>query len=308
MKKLVTVSFRQFYETNEFVAATSPMRTHYHSKNPIERWIWHSKLNAMRTMATNISYRSVLDVGCGDGGLLRTLNPNSNYTGIDISPTQLTYFRSQIPKLQKFRTGTMTLIEADVVPLPFAAASFDLVLACDVLEHVLSPIKLIHEIKRVLAPSGFALFALPNEPVWQMLRAVALRWPPRSPDHLSFIVPSDITEVFPWVATEQYLPINIPPLHLIHLMLVKRSARTWSGTYKNRASLISSRGGWAARKKPNILLCTRGSWAPAQHSTPPGNTENVFGFNVLNLPQPLPRKLRTNFYGAPFKTQTLCMQ
>ena len=43
IKKLKKIDFEEFYQTNEFVAKTSPMRTHYHSANPAEKWLWKQK-------------------------------------------------------------------------------------------------------------------------------------------------------------------------------------------------------------------------------------------------------------------------
>jgi ubiquinone/menaquinone biosynthesis C-methylase UbiE len=221
MKQLHKTTFKDFYTTNELVAQTSPMRTHYHSHNPIERWIWQRKLDSMRRMTMTIPHSNVLDIGCGDGGLLETVNPKSHYTGVDISPTQLEYFRKNLPVIHETHPGKITLVQHDVTSLPFPSRSFDLVLVCDILEHVLDPKKVVGEIKRVLKTDGHALFSIPNEPMWQMVRVLSLRWPPRSPDHLYFITPDVVTDEFSRVIKETFLPLPTPPVHLIHLMLVK---------------------------------------------------------------------------------------
>lgn len=222
MKKLIRTDFQSFFSVNEFVASTSPMRTHYGSTNPIERWIWHGKLAAMKDILGRIRYSDVLDIGCGDGGLLGTIDPTTNYTGIDISPTQLAYFKSILPTFNKHLPGKVSLTLGDATRLPFKQSSFDLVLACDVLEHVLDPTTVLNEIRRVLKPDGYSLFSIPNEPVWQVLRVLSGRWPPRSPDHLYFIEPQDIMRSFPKVAVVKYLPFSAPPLHLISILLVQR--------------------------------------------------------------------------------------
>jgi SAM-dependent methyltransferase len=46
-------------------------------------------------------------------------------------------------------------------PLPFEAASFDTVLLADVLEHIAEPVRLVHEIARVLAPEGKLIVLVP---------------------------------------------------------------------------------------------------------------------------------------------------
>lgn len=222
MKQLVEVTFKQFYETNERVVRTSPMRVHYGSKNPFERYIWRQKLRGVKEMLTSISYGSVLDVGCGDGQLLEVVDGLADYTGLDISPTQLAYFRSQLDRLRGKRRGKRELVQADAHSLPFPQSSFDLVLACDILEHVLNPERVLREIRRVLKEGGYALFSLPNEPLWQLLRLLALRWPPRSPDHLYFIEKKDVTRFFPVVKNEIYIPPILSKVYLIHLLLVEK--------------------------------------------------------------------------------------
>lgn len=222
MKKLVSTNFSKFYEVNEFVARSTPMRTHYESRNPLERWIWQGKLEEMKNILKSIVYKKVLDIGCGDGGLLKTLSPKSDYTGIDISPTQLAYFKSVLPQRQKQRLGKISLTLGDAKNLPFQASSFDLVLACDVLEHILEPQTTLGEIKRVLKPGGFALFSIPNEPVWQLLRFLTGRWPPRSPDHINYIESGDVMSTFPHVVAIKFLPLLIKPIHLIQIMLTQK--------------------------------------------------------------------------------------
>jgi len=59
-----------------------------------------------------------------------------------------------------FRYKTFN-IERD--PFPYADASFDLVLCCEILEHlVMDPSHLLGEMHRVLKPGGYAFFSTPN--------------------------------------------------------------------------------------------------------------------------------------------------
>jgi SAM-dependent methyltransferase len=86
----------------------------------------------------------VLEVGSGDGKILRTLaaqRPALRVHGCDIRD-----WASPDPGIE-FRQIT----GAD---LPFADATFDAVLVVDVLEHVDDPAYLVSEIHRVLVPGG----------------------------------------------------------------------------------------------------------------------------------------------------------
>ena len=95
----------------------------------------------------------VLDVGCGTGDFLRLLAPiisPGSAVGVDLSETMIAEARQRSPENidnLSFRVGS-------VLDLPFSAASFDRVLATQLLLHVPDPVKALVEIKRVLAPSG----------------------------------------------------------------------------------------------------------------------------------------------------------
>ena len=55
-----------------------------------------------------------------------------------------------------------TDVFADGQSLPFRDASFDAVIATEVIEHVRYPYRLLEEIRRVLRPSGRVLLSTPN--------------------------------------------------------------------------------------------------------------------------------------------------
>jgi len=68
--------------------------------------------------------RSVLDVGCGDGTLLRSIDWAIGKVGVDISYTALSLVTS----------GGRVLASSDI--LPFCDKEFDLVMSTEVLEHL----------------------------------------------------------------------------------------------------------------------------------------------------------------------------
>lgn len=214
MKKLINTTFKEFYRINELVAHISPMRTHYQSSNPVEKIIWRKKLDCMSELLSSIDYQTVLDVGCGDGGLLETVNPTASYTGVDISPTQLKSFRKHLKQSPEIHSGQVKLLCHDATHLPFKTHSFDLILACDVLEHVLNPELLLKQIDRLVKPGGHVLIGIPNEPLWEVLRTVIGRWPPRSPDHIFYMEPADITNVSESlrILSKTHLPFTFFPL------------------------------------------------------------------------------------------------
>jgi len=98
---------------------------------------------------TSFRNGSVLDVGCGPGGLLRefeSTNPKLKLIGIDASKTLLNAAR----KLSK-----MDLQFAYADDLKFKKDSFDLVVCQDTFHHFRKPIDVLKEIYRVTKKGGY---------------------------------------------------------------------------------------------------------------------------------------------------------
>jgi 2-polyprenyl-6-hydroxyphenyl methylase/3-demethylubiquinone-9 3-methyltransferase len=95
----------------------------------------------------------VLDLGCGGGLLANELAARGHaVTGIDASTENLEVARAYD------RTGRAVYTCGDARALPFAAGSFDVVCAMDLLEHVDDPAQIVAEAARVLAPGGLFFF------------------------------------------------------------------------------------------------------------------------------------------------------
>jgi 2-polyprenyl-6-hydroxyphenyl methylase/3-demethylubiquinone-9 3-methyltransferase len=103
----------------------------------------------------------VLDLGCGAGFLANFLAARGHHvTGIDTTQENLAVAAAYD------QTRTATYLLADACALPFPDASFDVVCAMDLLEHVEHSEQLIAEVGRVIAPSGMFLFHTFNR-TWQ---------------------------------------------------------------------------------------------------------------------------------------------
>jgi len=96
---------------------------------------------------------SVLDYGAGEGKhlhLIRKVKPQARLVGVDVraAHTAVDFEFHQV---------------ASNAPLPFAADTFDLVMSCDVLEHVESIERSLDEIRRVLRSGGSFIGFVPAE-------------------------------------------------------------------------------------------------------------------------------------------------
>lgn len=102
--------------------------------------------------------RQVLDIGCGTGANLDHLARYGAAQGVDVSALALGFCR---------RRGHERVMCASATELPFAAASFDLVTALDVIEHLEDDHLGLSEVRRVLKPGAPAVIFVPAfEALW----------------------------------------------------------------------------------------------------------------------------------------------
>jgi ubiquinone/menaquinone biosynthesis C-methylase UbiE len=103
----------------------------------------------------------VLEVACGRGGFVRELARNgARVTGCDFSFSALRVARA---KLDDVRGGVAaTLVHGDAQCLPFADASFDLIVSCETIEHLPDVQAAIREMHRVARPGGKLFLTTPN--------------------------------------------------------------------------------------------------------------------------------------------------
>jgi 2-polyprenyl-3-methyl-5-hydroxy-6-metoxy-1,4-benzoquinol methylase len=122
----------------------------------------------------------VLDVGCSPGHLAMGLvKAGFEVQGIDLNPAWLAkYARGWAERLRIIHID----IEKD--SMPFASASFDLVIFTEVLEHIAitDPCVVLGEIRRVLRPGGAMVLSTPNvanlSNVVALIRGDNVFWPP----------------------------------------------------------------------------------------------------------------------------------
>jgi ubiquinone/menaquinone biosynthesis C-methylase UbiE len=158
----------------------------YRSTNPIHRRLMRGFFDALNPLflrslssspPTTVPGRPirVLEIGCGPGDLAERMlapladdprGPTIEYTGIDIGPAEIEFARVRLPTRPHL---TCNFLVADAQSLPFDPASFDLVLACEVLEHLPDPAASLGEIERVCTPGGHVIVSVPWEPVWRLL-------------------------------------------------------------------------------------------------------------------------------------------
>lgn len=103
---------------------------------------------------------SILDIGCGSGGFLRTFKNGNLWKlhGIELAPAMAE--RAIVNTAAEVFVG-------DALSAPFAAGSFDLVTCFDVLEHVYDPQPLLRKVLGWLKPGGMFYAMVPNIDSWE---------------------------------------------------------------------------------------------------------------------------------------------
>ncbi len=130
------------------------------SKNPIVSMLmkrFHAGLvGAVRTF----SPVSLLDVGCGEGRTTMIVSEalETMTFGMDLEEIVVQVAKREIADV-RFLTGS-------AMELPFADGSIDVVLATEVLEHLDSPERALHEMARVARRA--IVVTVPHEPWWRM--------------------------------------------------------------------------------------------------------------------------------------------
>ena len=134
----------------------------YNSKNAIVKRIMNQFFSDMRALLKDLNYTKVLDAGCGEGHIADFIYRQRSSTEVDafdISAKVVEEAANRYPHI-KFATGSIYEINQP-------ENSYDLVVACEVLEHLDSPECAVKELLRVT--NQFLLLSVPQEPIWRIL-------------------------------------------------------------------------------------------------------------------------------------------
>lgn len=153
--------------------------THGHHASVLRSHTWRSAENSAAYLLSHLrSGDQLLDVGCGPAtitaDLARIVAPG-RVTAIDNAPAALAAAEAM---LAERGIASVELRPADVYALPFAEASFDVVHAHQVLQHLVDPVAALREMRRVCRPGGIVACRDSDYPAmtWHPADAGLDRW------------------------------------------------------------------------------------------------------------------------------------
>ena len=182
----------------------------YGSNNPFVRWMLKGYEAALNEFVTKVNPSFIHEVGCGEGYLtLKWLEKGIAARGSDFSSTVINLAWSNA----KRRNITIDhFVLRDIYHFDHDADKADLVVCCQVLEHLENPDKALLSLKLIAEP--YLIVSVPREPLWSILnmaRGKYWRQGGNTPGHIQqwsrmgfirFISGHfdilDVSEPFPW--------------------------------------------------------------------------------------------------------------
>lgn len=145
----------------------------YGSRNPVVRKIMAGYANALSELVAKASPATIHEVGCGEGyWVLRWLSQGHIARGSDFSTQVIELARSNA-------------LEQGLSPAVFEARSIydleapqdnaDLIVCCEVLEHLENPEDALRALQRVI--DKHLILSVPREPVWRILNLARGKYP-----------------------------------------------------------------------------------------------------------------------------------
>ena len=139
------------------------------SRNPIVRHLMQRFHTTIMTTIRPHAPRTILDVGCGEGhttAIMHRAFPQSRIEGIEFDDKVVREAQKTYPQIP-FTEGTIYAIDRP-------NASYDLVMATEVLEHLENPLQGLSEMKRT--SKKLVLITVPNEPWWRLMNIARLAY------------------------------------------------------------------------------------------------------------------------------------
>ncbi|RCS23337.1 class I SAM-dependent methyltransferase [Phyllobacterium salinisoli] len=136
----------------------------YNTRNPIARYLMNGFLDSFDALTAKTGVRSAYEVGCGEGNLSMRLHDREwDVRGSDLEAVSVAEANQQCATrgiAPKFETRSLFDLKAE-------EASAELVICCEVLEHVPDTEQALAVLRSLAKP--YLLVSVPREPIWRAL-------------------------------------------------------------------------------------------------------------------------------------------
>jgi ubiquinone/menaquinone biosynthesis C-methylase UbiE len=131
--------------------------------------MWYEHWHRYHYVLPLVAGKSVLDVACGEGyGSALMSRHAAEVCGVDISAEAIEHGRHAYAD-----RSNLKLVEASCTKLPFEAATFDIVVSFETIEHIHEQAEFLDEVRRVLKPAGVLILSCPNKAEYSDKRGFA---------------------------------------------------------------------------------------------------------------------------------------
>lgn len=137
----------------------------YGSKNPIARWLMRGFSGALSDLVEKARPRTINEVGCGEGYWVLEWNR----MGMDARGSDFSAKVIELAKINAQASGLQTSLFSvqSIYDLDAKRDGADLVVCCEVLEHLEDPRAGLAALQRVV--TDHLIVSVPREPIWRVL-------------------------------------------------------------------------------------------------------------------------------------------
>lgn len=140
----------------------------YGSVNPIVRWIMGGFANTLSSLVAQVAPRTIHEIGCGEGYWVL----NWKQQGIEARGSD---FSEKVIELACENAQTRNMPRSifsacNIYNIEFERDSADLIVCCEVLEHLEDPEAGLSALQRVA--TDHVILSVPREPIWSTLNLV----------------------------------------------------------------------------------------------------------------------------------------
>lgn len=154
----------------------------YNTANPVARWLMNGFLDAFDRLSDRSEAREAFEAGCGEGHLsLRLERAGLTVRGVDLEETAIAEARANAAA-----EGAAARFDvADLYQLDPSRHGAELVVSCEVLEHVPDPDRALGVLTSLAKP--WLLLSVPREPIWRAMNMARGKYLPalgNTPGHI----------------------------------------------------------------------------------------------------------------------------